>query len=132
MSIQHLTEMTPEERQALTQQAQEAQRKTRAARARLGKQLVPLLLATESGKKYPALARRAAEGSIRAAVTLQCTECMGGVRNDAKACETRHCPLWLHGPAGRLAVGDVEDETAESDVTDADGAGEVGEDASLD
>ena len=114
MSMEHLTNRTPEEIADTLRLAQETNRKNKIVREKLGKRLLPLLLATEVGQKYSALSRKTAEGSIRAAVTLQCLECVGGVRADAKACTVRKCPLWLHGPAGRVVLGESDDDETDS------------------
>ena len=54
--------------------------------------------------RYQGLAKKHANGSRQAAVTLFCAECMGGVPGgleDAKHCTERDCFLWPVGPAAR-------------------------------
>lgn len=48
--------------------------------------------------KYPRAAESAARGSCRAAVKLQCLECVGGTRQDVRDCSDRGCPLYVVRP----------------------------------
>ncbi len=49
----------------------------------------------EVAAKYPALVEKAKTSRL-VAVRLFCVECMGGSRNEAKACATKACALWPH------------------------------------
>lgn len=109
MATDPFSNLTPEQRAEMTAAAAETRRNATSARRRLAKTVLPVLLSTETGQKYPALARNATR-SVLAAVALQCIECMGGNRNDARQCVTKTCSLWLWGPAGRIAAGETEEE----------------------
>ncbi len=49
----------------------------------------------EMAAKYPAMVEKAKKSRL-VAIRLFCVECMGGSRNDAKACKTVDCSLHAH------------------------------------
>lgn len=48
--------------------------------------------------KYPKTFAARDRGSPRAAVKLQCLECVGGIRADVASCTDRGCPLYVVRP----------------------------------
>lgn len=62
--------------------------------------------------KFPGLAKAVDRGSRAAAIKLNCFLCMGGDTGEARRCQSKDCPLWPFGPAGRKARGEAEDDDA--------------------